>query len=201
MQESLQYSHDNRDAVLERASSLVLAGQVLVFPSDTVYALLAAHDNAAAYRTIFEIKQRDPSQKIAILAGPSHPVVTEVMKLLGSYEEEQDAFLAGELTAVFPAARLRSVGRELALIQPGSLGVRLPAWEPLCELIEMCGGLLWGTSANLSGSEPPVSAADMLATLPALSPSPALCVTIEQDLPGKVSDVVEFGPDGPHILR
>lgn len=201
MNRVLEYSLLCRESVLESASAVLAEDRAVIFPSDTVYALLARSDSIQGYTEIFEIKQRDPAQKLALLAAPSHPVVNEVMKLLNDFEDEQDAFLAGVLTAVFPAGRLRRLGSPVAQIQPGTIGIRVPAWEPLSELIDMCGGLLWGTSANLAGQDPELSAAGMLAALPRLSKPVALCVTIPQELPGIVSDVVMFGPEGPVVIR
>ena len=69
------------------------------------------------------------------------------------------------------------------------------------ELIERCGGLLWGTSANISGSDPQTTAEEMQAALDAMDPQPMLCVLVAEELPGNVSDVVRFGPDGPEVIR
>jgi L-threonylcarbamoyladenylate synthase len=201
MTKVLEYSLDSRDSVLETAVAVLGEERAVIFPSDTVYALLASANSSKGYGEIFTLKMRDPSQKLAMLAAPSHPVVTEVMKLLNDFEDEQDAFLAGLLTAVFPAGRLRRLGSQVSQIQPGSLGIRVPAWEPLSELIDMCGGLLWGTSANISGQDPQTTAEDMLAALPAFKQSVALCVTVPMELQGVVSDVVMFGPDGPVVIR
>ncbi|MCB1186199.1 Sua5/YciO/YrdC/YwlC family protein [bacterium] len=197
----LQYSHGEREGVLEQAVAMLDNGRAIIFPSDTVYALLAGAGSADAYREIYSVKHRNPEQPLALLAAPSHQVVGEVMKLLEDLEDEQDAFLSGELTAVFPRGRLKKVPQATLALQQGSVGIRIPAWEPLCELIERCGGLLWGTSANISGSDPQTTAGEMQAALDTMDPQPMLCVLIAEELPGNVSDVVRFGPDGPEVIR
>ncbi len=201
MTDTLQYTHEGRIAVLEQVVSTLESGHAIIFPSDTVYALLAAADSAAAYGEIYAIKRRDPGKPLALLAAPSHPVVREIMKQLEDFEEEQDAFLCGELTTVFPKGRLKCIPPAVLSLQAGSIGIRLPAWEPLSDLIEQCGGLLWGTSANIAGAEPEVSEAGIFATLLEYDPAPALCVTIASELPGRVSDVVRFGSAGPELIR
>ncbi|MEZ5339178.1 MAG: Sua5/YciO/YrdC/YwlC family protein [bacterium] len=197
----LQYTHDDREEVLGQAQAALEGGRAIIFPSDTVYALLAGSGSAEAYAEIYAIKRRDPAQPLALLAAPSHPVVNEVMKLLEDFEEEQEAFLCGELTAVFPRGRLRRIPQAALALQQGGIGIRIPAWEPLCELIERCGGLLWGTSANLSGSDPQTTAQEMQEAMADMDPVTALCVLLSEELPGRVSDVVRFGPDGPEVIR
>ncbi|MCB1216901.1 Sua5/YciO/YrdC/YwlC family protein [bacterium] len=197
----LQYTHDDREEVLGQAQAALEAGRAIIFPSDTVYALLAGSGSAEGYAEIYAIKRRDPAQPLALLAAPSHPVVNEVMKLLEDFEEEQEAFLCGELTAVFPRGRLRKIPKETLALQEGSVGIRIPSWEPLCELIERCGGMLWGTSANLSGSDPQTTSQEMQAALQGMDPAPGMCILLSEELPGKVSDVVRFGPDGPEVIR
>ena len=197
----LQYTNESRDAVLEEAAAALSNGQAIIFPSDTVYALLAAVDSKSAYSEIYTLKKRDIAQPLALLCSPTHPVVSEVMKLLADFEEEQDAFLGGELTAVFPRGRLRRLPQVALDMQQAGAGLRVPAWEPLSELIERCGGLLWGTSANASGHDPATNPDELQDVLGSLSASPALIVSIEDELPGIVSDVVSFGPNGPQVIR
>lgn len=199
--DQLQYSEEQRETVLSRAAEVLAARRAIVFPSDTVYALLAAVDSPEAYQEIFQLKQRDLNQPLQLLASPDHPSVAEIVRLLEKHEDEQEAFLCGQLTAVFPAGTVKMVPPAAQSIQPGSVGIRLPSWEPLSELCRRCGGLLWGTSANLSGTDPVKDLSGITEAVRGLAAQPGLVVTINAELPGTVSNVLVFSNDGVNRIR
>src|SRR3982074_1315126 len=56
-------------AGLHQAARLLRAGGVVAFPTDTVYGLAALASDAAARGRIYEIKRRDRSQQLILMAA------------------------------------------------------------------------------------------------------------------------------------
>jgi len=147
------------EAVLE-AASVVKAGGLVIYPTDTVYGLGADPFNEDAVERVFEAKRREakpmPVLVSSIEAARRLVAVDEVAEKL------MRAFWPGALTIVLP-----SLGKLPKRVSAGlsSLGVRMPSHEVALRLIEACGGVLIGTSANISGHPPPRTVEEALAQL------------------------------------
>jgi L-threonylcarbamoyladenylate synthase len=129
-----------------RASEIVRRGGLIVYPTDTVYGLGCDPFNEDAVRRLFEVKGRGP-KPVPVLcssASKAEELVILSRKALGLAR----ANWPGALTIVAPTRRRVP----LQLTQgSGNLGVRVPSHSAALALIELCGGWLTGTSANISG--------------------------------------------------
>ena len=139
------------------AAQEVKRGGLVVYPTDTVYALGCDPLNHAAVRRLFEAKGRD-SKPIPVLCATAEKA-GGMVELNGRALELALSYWPGALTIVAPLRR--SVPSQLSQAKP-FLGVRVPN-HPLClRLIAACGGWLTGTSANLSGRPSSRSAGEAL---------------------------------------
>lgn len=129
-----------------RAAKIVKAGGLIVFPTDTVYGLGADPLNETALSRLVEAKRRE-SKPISILVD-SLDSATKIASLSDVALSLAREYWPGALTIVAPAKVLFP-----APILRGSsfVGVRVPRHELCVELVKMCGGMLTGTSANISG--------------------------------------------------
>jgi L-threonylcarbamoyladenylate synthase len=135
--------------ILEDVSSvagLLRAGKVVVFPTETVYALAAATDHPEAWQALSSLKQRDPEKKIAMLA-PSLASVRSWVRVHPMAQRLAEVFWPGPLTLVMEAD---------GVFGP-SLGVRVPDHPVAQAILEALGGPVWATSVNRSGESPAVS--------------------------------------------
>jgi L-threonylcarbamoyladenylate synthase len=131
---------------LSEAARAVKNGGLIVYPTDTVYGLGANPTDARAVDRLFSVKKRD-AKPIPLLCD-SIESARRVAVLNDRSVEIAKRYWPGALTIVAP------LGRELPFpIHQGTrtVGVRVPASRLCVELIALCGGLLTGTSANLSG--------------------------------------------------
>ncbi len=147
--------------MLVRAASLVHAGGVIAFPTDTFYALGASPFNAAAVGRIFTLKGRGTSPILVLIRHPKEleglvADITPSAKLL------MNACWPGPLTIVFRACP--SVPPVVGA-HTGTIGIRLAAADSLQQLLEAVGGPLTGTSANRTGAAAPTTAQDVHAAL------------------------------------
>jgi len=132
-------------------------GGVIAFPTDTVYGLGADAFNACAVERIYEIKGRPRVRQFPLLIAEM-----ESLSVLSSEIPEMARYLTarfwpGGLTIVLP--RAASLPAHLGT-GPG-IAVRIPD-HPVCHaLIRGLGRPVIGTSANISGHGPALTAAEV----------------------------------------
>lgn len=134
---------------LDAAVETLLEGGVVVIPTDTVYGLAAHPDFPDAVERLYTIKGRSEKKPIAFLASSVEAVERRGFNLSGRAEELAKRHWPGALTLVVSNAETME-------------GFRVPDFEWTRKLIDRCGGALKVTSANLSGSQAAVEAAEAL---------------------------------------
>ncbi|MGW5264749.1 L-threonylcarbamoyladenylate synthase [Microbispora sp. NPDC004025] len=147
---------------IEKAASVLRAGGLVAFPTETVYGLGADAENAAAVARVFQVKGRPPTHPLIVhLAAAEH---------LGDWAEDVPAtarllaehFWPGPLTLV-----LRR-GRRVSLEATGGLetvAVRVPGHPVALALLSAFGGGVAAPSANRFGSVSPTTADHVRAEL------------------------------------
>jgi L-threonylcarbamoyladenylate synthase len=170
------------------------AGGLVVLPTDTVYGLCAAPQNAAAVARINELKER-AEQPIALVAASVQALIECVPELSGRWQKLLEALLPGPYTLVLPNPE-----RRLPWLSPGreeTIGVRVPELpEPARELLEQFGAVA-GTSANRHG-EPD---ARRVEEIPPEIRDAAGAVLDAGELPGTSSTVIDLTGPEPVVLR
>ncbi len=135
----------------QEAASIVSAGGVIAFRTDTFYGLGADPLNEPAVRRIRELKGREESKPILILIADVSELERFVVEPSGLFEMVAKRYWPAPLTLIGPARD--EVPLELTA-GTNTLGVRLPDDENVRSLLRVCGGALTATSANPAGSEP-----------------------------------------------
>jgi len=152
-------------ADLERAASLLRAGERVAFPTETVYGLGADGLDEAAVVGIFEAKGR-PADNPLILHVASVAAALELWdvdeRARVRVEVLAQAFWPGPLTLVLEAA-----AHVPATVRAGlsSVAVRMPDHPLARALITAVGRPLAAPSANRSGRPSPTTADHVLRTL------------------------------------
>ncbi len=130
---------------------------VAIFPTDTVYGIGAVYNNPEGIDRIYEAKQRDRSKPIiALISDISHlhKLISFEEEDLGNISEIMKKYWPGELTIVFDNSKYN-------VAEDNTIGVRIPGDEILLRIIESCGGIVFTTSANISGEKSPVKTQDI----------------------------------------
>jgi L-threonylcarbamoyladenylate synthase len=142
-------------ASIERAVSLLREGDVVAFPTETVYGLGADVYNPYAVAKIFEIKNRPRFDPLIVHIGERDWVyqITESMPALATRLAE--AFWPGPLTII-----LRKKGEIPDIVTSGldTVGVRMPSHPVALNLIRAFGKPLAAPSANPFGYVSPTKA-------------------------------------------
>jgi L-threonylcarbamoyladenylate synthase len=151
------------DAGIARAADLLRAGELVSFPTETVYGLGADATNDTAVARIFDAKGR-PRFNPLIVHLPSIQAVAEYAILEGDAARLADAFWPGPLTLVLP---IRDGGGLSPLVSAGlpTVAVRVPDHPLARRLLAAAGCPVAAPSANPSGRISPTEAAHVLAGL------------------------------------
>lgn len=151
------------DEAIAEAARLILAGEPVAVPTETVYGLAADATNAKAVARIYEAKGR-PSFNPLIVHVPDLAAAQEI----GEFSSEALALAQtswpGPLTLVVP---LLETARIASLVTAGlpSVGLRVPDHSAMQGLLRASGRPLAAPSANASGTISPTRAEHVLKSL------------------------------------
>lgn len=136
---------------LSDAIAALQRGDVIVFPTETLYGLGADALNSAAVERVFQLKGRDPTHPIPVLVADRGMLYTLVADLPTTAQKLMDRFWPGPLTLVLPARK--DIPQPL-LNSTGGVGVRISSHPIATQLVAILGSPLTATSANPSGQPP-----------------------------------------------
>lgn len=170
--ELLDAVHDENQAV-QHAAQLLRAGQLVAFPTETVYGLGACVFNDEAVRSIFVAKGRPADNPLIVHIAEIEDVARVAVSIPPLFSELAAAFFPGPLTVVLD--KHQSVPQSVTAGLPG-VAVRMPAHPIARHIIKAAGEPLVAPSANRSGRPSPTSAKHVL-----------------DDLNGRIAAVVDGG--------
>ena len=133
---------------LSQAIASLKRGDVIVFPTETVYGLGADALNPAAVERIFQLKGRNPDTPIPVIVADQAMLKDLVEEIPPIAKNLIEQFWPGPLTLVLPAAP--GIPRQL-LNRTGGVGVRISSQVIATQLARELGRPLTATSANPSG--------------------------------------------------
>lgn len=139
---------------LARAVKVVRQGGVVAFPTETYYGLAVDPFNRGAVERLFSLKQRPKAKPLLLLIDDQLQLGMLARSIPELYAPLMH-FWPGPLTLVFPAL---STVPESVTGGTGTVAARISSHSLACQFVHSVGHPLTGTSANLSGSPPCVSA-------------------------------------------
>ena len=168
------------DAVCETLSD----GGVILYPTDTLYALGADPKNTAAMNHLFSLKQRPAEKKVSYIFSDLEQVaayahITDTARSLSHH-------LPGKVTLILESKE-----------RPGdTIGVRIPA-HTFCRDLASAFGPVTATSANISGDADPHTVREVLDAIP-----DGIALMVDGGtLHGPASTVVDARGDAPKVFR
>jgi L-threonylcarbamoyladenylate synthase len=151
------------DEAIAEAARLVLAGEPVAMPTETVYGLAADATNADAVARIYAAKGR-PAFNPLIVHVPDLANAERIGRFSDKARELADRHWPGPLTLVVP---LRDRSGIASIVTAGlpTVALRVPAHRAMQSLLKACGKPLAAPSANASGRISPTRASHVLASL------------------------------------
>ena len=148
---------------IEEAARLIIAGEPVAVPTETVYGLAADATKAQAVARIYEAKGR-PSFNPLIVHVPDLESAERIGDFNEPARELAERHWPGPLTLVVP---LRADSGIASIVTAGleTIGLRVPAHPAMQDLLQALGRPLAAPSANASGSISPTRAEHVLKSL------------------------------------
>jgi L-threonylcarbamoyladenylate synthase len=178
---------------LENALEVLKQGNLVAFPTDTVYGVGALAFDDRAVEKLYQAKQRDESKAIPVLLGDAGDLALVARDLTPIVQQLAEHFWPGALTLVVPKAS----GLPEHVTPYDTLGVRVPDHPVALSLLRLAGPLAV-TSANISGADNTTTAQDVLRQL---GGRVALILDGGQTPGGSPSTVVDCTAQPLKILR
>lgn len=186
---------ENFASAIEDAEKLILAGEVVGMPTETVYGLAANAYNANAVKKIFEAKGR-PQDNPLIVHICDYVMLNEVVSSVPeSAVKLAKNFWPGPLTMIMPKSEAIAENVTCGL---DTVAVRMPSHHVALELIRAAAVPIAAPSANLSGAPSTTTAQHVFEDLGGKIP---LILDGGQCDIGIESTVISLVGDKPKILR
>ncbi len=152
---------EDRGHAVSRAAGALRAGELVVFPTDTVYGLAVDAFNRVGTARVFEVKQRPRALPLPVVVSRPRQAWALCADVPPAAMELAAAFWPGALTMVLR----QTPDLEWDLGQTdGTIALRMPGHIDLISLLEIVGPVAM-TSANISTEPTPRDVADIAARL------------------------------------
>lgn len=179
---------------ITKASLLIKKGDLVAFPTETVYGLGANALNPEAVAKIFAAKERPSFDPLIVHIAN----IDDIAKLTTSKDKRiyqlAEKFWPGPLTIVLPKSEIVP---DIVTSGLPTVGIRMPNNPIALELIKMSGCPIAAPSANKFGLISPTNASHVKKQLPSIS-----CVLDGGPTTvGIESTVITLNPDGFLIMR
>ena len=133
---------------IEEAVEALRTGDLVVFPTETVYGLGANASNPVAVRKIFEVKGRPPDHPVIVHLDDPRYLHRWVSQVPPVAERLADKFWPGPLTLILPKA---DNVNDIVTGGQDSIGIRVPSHPMAQQLLNAFGGGIAAPSANRYG--------------------------------------------------
>lgn len=195
---TLNLAKTPRAEIISQATTALKAGGLIIFPTETVYGAGVDATNPQAVKKLLAYKSRREGKPLSI-AVSNQKMAEEYVELNQQAKKIYERFLPGPVTVVS-----KSRGR----VAPGvasefeTLGVRIPDYELILDLVAALGKPITATSANASGKKRPYTLDDIWQNLSGKQEKLVdLALDAGQLPPNDPSSVIETTLSTPTTLR
>ncbi len=198
---------DEIEKVLGEAVQALREGKVILYPTDTIWGLGCDATNPEAVRRIYEIKHRDDSKSLVLLACDLDQIakyIKEIPSMAIDLVEVNDK----PMTLIYPGAITYPAPEEgqapkadkfhLAyntVAEDGSVGIRIPMMDFCVNMAQKLSRPIVSTSANISGQPSPRKFKDIPEEITS-AVDYIVDPRIEAHSTGEASQIIKIGLDG-----
>ncbi len=161
---------DARD-VVHRAVQALAEGQLVAFPTETVYGVAASAVNGAAVERLIDVKGRKEHQPLALAIRSDDDALDYAPTMNPLARRLARRCWPGPVTLVVDDSSDESLVNQLpenvqrAVRPADTIGLRVPAHQTIMDVLRMIAGPVVLSSANRSGQPDPLTAEDVVAGL------------------------------------
>lgn len=147
------------DSGIKDAAEHLKSGEVIGFPTETVYGLGCDARDGEAVKKVFEAKGRPADNPLICHIGDKEQIEDVVAEVTPLAQKLIDAFMPGPITIVMKKSSSIADETTAGL---DTVGVRMPSHPVANKFLKMCGVPVAAPSANLSGRPSPTGSRSVL---------------------------------------
>jgi len=182
----------------DTAVTILKKGGLVIYPTETVYGIGVDATNPKAVEKLNNYKQRPFGKPYSIVVA-DQKMAEEYVELNQTAKNLYQQFLPGPITVVSKGKHKVAPGIES---ETGTLGIRIPDYKLVIEIVKALGKPITATSANASYQKRPYQIADILDNLSARQKGLLDLIIDAGELPhNEPSTVIDTTLDDPVILR
>lgn len=159
--------------IIGYASKLIRSGEIVAFPTETVYGLGGNALDPSSISKIFEIKGRPPDNPLIVHVSDMKMLETLVIQIPKKAHRIIEKYWPGPITLVLKKSKIVP---EITTGGLNTVAVRMPKNKIARALIKKSGVPIAAPSANISGR-----------------PSPTAAIHVKDDLTGKIRLILDGG--------
>jgi L-threonylcarbamoyladenylate synthase len=183
---------------IDLAITILQSGGLVVFPCETVYGIACDCLNPKAVKKLNEYKERPFGKPYAVMCS-DRKMAEKYAGLNETAKNLYKTFLPGPVTVVSVGKHKVAGGIESEM---GTLGVRIPDYPFMLNLIKKFGRPIVATSANASYQRRPYKISDILDNISEKQKKLIDLIIDAGELPNnEPSTVIDTTPDEPTVLR
>jgi len=190
--------NSNREQIITEAVSCLKNGGLVIYPTETVYGIGACASSTKAIDKLLQYKGRREGKPLSI-AVTDQKMAEKYVEINEQALKFYKNFLPGPFTVISKSKNLvdSRVNSEF-----GTLGIRIPNYSLITDIIKNLGQAITSTSANASGKKRPYKIQDIFAGLSDKQKSLIDLVIDAGELPkNEPSIVVDTTLSTPIVLR
>ena len=137
------------------AAKILQKGGLIAFPTETVFGFGVVFDDENAYKRLIQVKKRPPDQPFTLMCADKMDL-DEYADIDERARKLINAFMPGQFTIIVKAKECLP---KWVVSKEGNVGIRIPDYPIIQNLIRAVGKPLLVPSANRHG-EPPLTTSD-----------------------------------------
>lgn len=148
MQKYIDFKEKIDNEKLKEVAQIIKNGGVVVFPTDTVYGVGVDGLNSSAIEKLYQVKNRPLNKPICLLVSDMK-MIKDIAKDISDIEYKlMKEFFPGPFTIIL---KKKNIVPDILTANADTVGIRIPDSEIAKKLIELVGGPIATSSANISG--------------------------------------------------
>lgn len=184
---------------IKKIIEVIKKSGVVICPTDTVYGLIADATNNKAVEKVFKIKKRAKNKAIPIFVKD-----IKTAKKFAFINEKQEKFLKnnwpGKITVILKRKPSCGLSKEL-FGRKKTIGLRIPDYKVINELLKRLNKPLTGTSANISAKPASTKIKEVLKQFEEEEFKPDLILNAGNLPKSTPSIIIDLTKKHPKILR
>lgn len=194
----LKTNEHTTEEVIQKAREELAAGGLVIFPTETTYGAGVDATQQSAVDKLLAYKSRREGKPLSI-AVTDQQMAEQYVEVNDSAKRIYQRFLPGPVTVV---SKSKNVVAQGVASEYGTLGVRIPAYPLVIDIVKALGKPMTATSANGSGEKRPYTVQDIFDGLSEKQKSLIDLVIDAGELPpNPPSTVIDTTLDTPVVFR